>query len=50
MGEKSQSKVDREAVRKKNQAIRDEYDMATLGDYKLVYPVKNDPVSDLPCN
>lgn len=44
MGDKAPSKVERENNRKKNQMIRDEFDMQNLGDYKLVYPVKNDPV------
>jgi hypothetical protein len=44
MGEKTYTKQDKEIMRKRNQQIRDEYDMQNLGDYKLVYPVKNDPV------
>ena len=42
MGDKNISKEQREALRKKNQTIRDEFDMQHLGDYKLVFPVKND--------
>jgi hypothetical protein len=45
MGGKIPSKAEREANRKKNMQARDEFDMNNLGDYKLVYPVKNDPVS-----
>ena len=45
LGEKSATKHEKEIIRKKNQAMRDEFDMANLGDYKLVYPIKNDPVS-----
>jgi hypothetical protein len=44
MGEKTYTKQDKEIMRKRNQQVRDEYDMQNLGDYKLVYPVKNDPV------
>lgn len=44
MGEKLQSKVDREKNRQRNQLARDEYDMENLGGYRLVYPVRNDPV------
>ena len=42
MGDKSITKEQREVIRKKNQAIRDEFDMQHLGDYKLVFPIKND--------
>lgn len=42
MGDKNISKEQREALRKKNQTFRDEFDMQHLGDYKLVFPVKND--------
>lgn len=45
MGDKAPNKAERELVRKKNQAARDEFDMENLGDYKLVYPIKNDAVS-----
>lgn len=34
-------------LRKKNQIIRDEFDLQHLGDYKLVYPIKNDPVTTI---
>ena len=43
MGDKGITKEQKEAIRKKNQAIRDEFDLQHLGDYKLVYPIKNDP-------
>jgi hypothetical protein len=42
MGDKAPSKQDREKNRAKNQVMRDEFDMAHLGNYRLVYPVKND--------
>ncbi len=45
MGDKSMAKGEREVIRKKNQVMRDEWDMSHLGDYKLVYPVKDNPVS-----
>lgn len=44
MGDKIPSKAEREVVRRRNMAARDEYDMNNLGDYKLVFPVRNDPV------
>jgi hypothetical protein len=42
MGDKGLTKDQREAARKKNQSLRDEFDMQHLGDYKLVFPIKND--------
>lgn len=44
MGEKGISKYERDQIRKKNQLARDEFDLAHLGNYKLVYPVLNNPV------
>jgi hypothetical protein len=38
MSDKNVSKEQREALRKKNQTIRDEFDMQHLGDYKLMTP------------
>jgi hypothetical protein len=43
MGDKGVTKEMKEAMRKKNQTLRDEFDMQHLGDYKLVFPIKNDP-------
>jgi hypothetical protein len=45
MGEKGPNKFEKEQIRKRNQAVRDEYDFSHLGNYKLVYPVQNNPVS-----
>jgi tubulin polyglutamylase TTLL6/13 len=42
MGDKAPNKADREQNRRRNQALRDEFDMANLGGYRLVYPVKGD--------
>lgn len=44
MGEKGPTKQEKEQIRKKNQQARDEYDFSHLGNYKLVYPVMNNPV------
>jgi hypothetical protein len=44
MGEKGFSKVEKDQTRKRNQQIRDEFDMSNLGNYKLVYPIKGDAV------
>ncbi|CDW79462.1 tubulin-tyrosine ligase family protein [Stylonychia lemnae] len=40
MGEKGPSKIEKDLIRKKKQAERDQFDMNHLGNYKLVYPVK----------
>lgn len=45
MGEKGPNKQERELIRRKKQAERDEFDMNNLGNYKLVYPVQGNPVS-----
>lgn len=45
MGEKSMGKNERETLRKRNQAARDEFDLSHLGDYKMVYPILDNPVS-----
>ena len=44
MGEKGPNKFEREQIRKRNQQARDEYDWSHIGNYKLVYPVLNNPV------
>ena len=44
MGEKGINKYEKEQVRRRNQLIRDEYDMNHLGNYRLVYPVQGNPV------
>lgn len=41
MGEKGPNKIEKEMIRKKNQAARDEFDLANIGGYRLVYPVLN---------
>ena len=45
MGEKGPNKFEKEIIRKKNQAARDEFDLANIGGYRLVYPVLNNVVS-----
>ena len=45
MGEKGPTKQEKELIRKKKQAERDEFDLSHLGNYKLVYPILNNPVS-----
>lgn len=45
MGEKGPNKYERELLRRVRQAERDEFDLANLGNYKMVYPVQNDSVS-----
>jgi hypothetical protein len=44
MGEKGPNKYEREQLRKRKQAERDQYDMSHLGNFKLVYPVLDNPV------
>jgi hypothetical protein len=44
MGEKALGKFEKEAQRKKNQEARDKFDLEHLGNYKMVYPILNDPV------
>ena len=43
MGEKGLTKQEKEALRKKKQQLRDEFDLANSGNYKLAYPVLNNP-------
>ena len=50
MGEKGPNKFEREQIRKRNQQMRDEFDFSHLGNYKLVYPVLNNPVSTININ
>lgn len=45
MGEKGPNKFEKEQIRKRNQQMRDEFDFSHLGNYRLVYPVLNNPVS-----
>lgn len=49
MGEKTSNKFEKEAIRKKNQIARDEFDRAHLGQFKVAYPVLNDPVRNRYC-
>jgi len=44
MGEKGLNKYEKDQLRTKIQNARDQFDMANLGNYKLVYPVLDDPV------
>ena len=44
MGDKGMSKAEREQIRRRNQQLRDDWDMNNIGDYKLAYPARNDPV------
>jgi hypothetical protein len=44
MGEKGPNKFEREVLRRNKQAERDEFDLANLGNYKMVYPVQGNPV------
>jgi len=48
MGEKGPNKFEKEQIRRLKQQARDEFDMANLGNYKLVYPVLNNPVIERP--
>ena len=43
MGEKTLSKYEKEQIRKRNQIIRDEFDLTHLGNYKMVFPELDDP-------
>jgi mRNA-degrading endonuclease RelE of RelBE toxin-antitoxin system len=45
MGEKNTNKFEKENIRKKNQTERDEFDRAHLGQFKVVYPVLDNPVN-----
>jgi hypothetical protein len=45
MGEKGPNKFEKEQIRKRNQQARDDFDLSHLGNYKLVYPVLDNPVS-----
>jgi hypothetical protein len=46
MGEKGPNKFEKEQMRKRNQQMRDDFDLSHLGNYRLVYPVLNNSVSD----
>lgn len=43
MGEKGPNKFEKEQMRRKNQQLRDEFDFSHMGNYRLVYPVLNNP-------
>jgi hypothetical protein len=45
MGEKGPNKFEKEQMRKRNQQMRDDFDLSHLGNYRLVYPVLNNSVS-----
>ena len=44
MGEKGISKYEKELIKKRKQAERDQFDMSHLGNFRLVYPALDDPV------
>lgn len=45
LGEKSLTKYQREQMRAKLQKERDDWDFEHIGNFKLSYPVLNDPVN-----
>ena len=43
MGEKKPDKYEREQIRRRNQQQRDDFDFSHLGNYKVTYPVLDNP-------
>ena len=44
LGEKTLSKFQKEQLKQKMMAQRDEFDLNNCGNYRMVFPIRNDPV------